>query len=277
VPFTTPLFPASLIAGTSANPSTDIAAGAGGVVNMSAMVITNNLTDAGFAVTPKLWLKTVFFKAKDADLAKIQMVNGFTKTIEYSVAQAYKSTQISNTLNIPIVTGVIRPTRVWVMPLVTDTLTSQGNTFPACIGPYMLSHTNIQLNGLNFYNNEFRSQYSLYKEFKTQCIAGSGSTACGVPISYDDWMNGINPYVFDLSRNPTVRSNNQCTLTLTTNVLAHDGTPLTIGAGGGAVASFDLLIIVERTQTCQLKISEGAVEVFARPGGVPDPIYIKKE
>ena len=70
----------------------------------------------------------------------------------------------------------------------------------------------------------------------------------------------MNPYVFDLSRNPTVKSNNMCSLTLVAEVRVA-GTPQPTVAG-----AFDLVVIIERLQTITLKVSEGGVEITTKQG-----------
>ena len=72
------------------------------------------------------------------------------------------------------------------------------------------------LNGDNFYNKPFKTQYDYYREFKTQLIGAGTAQAATTPISYSDWISGFNPYCFDLSRNATVRTNNLCTMSLVT-------------------------------------------------------------
>ena len=149
-----------------------------------------------------------------------------------------------------------------VFPLTTGTIggANSTNSFPASIGPNALRNTQIMLNGVPMYQQLFTNQYQYYREFKTQCIAASSSQACHTPISYQDWLCGVNPYTFDLSRNQTVKSDNQCSLTLVTDVVASaTGTPL--------AAPFDLVVLLERLQTIKLKVSEGGVVMSVQQGG----------
>src|SRR6185437_2741278 len=107
-----------------------------------------------------------------------------------------------------------RPTRVWVFPLAAGTLASSTNTFPARTGQIALKNMNLVLNGDNFYNNQFKTQYDFYREFKKQLISAGTSQSAATPISYSDFISGAAYYCFDVSRNLTVKTNNLCTMAL---------------------------------------------------------------
>lgn len=263
-PWTIPTFPAISTLGpaSAAAAIADVAhtlapAVASATITSAAVVATMN-DKRGMVQTPKLFLKTVYFRAKEAEMLKKKIQQGFTKELVYTVSQYYPSSQVSGSVNQPIAQGLIRPVRMWVMPLASGTLASSANSFPSSIGPNYLTNCNIQLNGLPIYLNDFKSQYQFYKEFRTQCIAATSSQACGTPISFSDWLGGLNPYVFDLSRNPTVKSNNMCSLTLVTDVKVSATTAL--------AGTFDLVVIIERLQTITLKVSEGGVEITTKQG-----------
>jgi hypothetical protein len=276
-PWTIPTFPAHLSLGTTAVPAAatlpaTLAAatpsavfGTHAVTGLATDILTSMQDEFGANVTPRLILKTVYFRAREAQALHDEIQKGFSKTIVYRNTNYYtqpmagSATGGTGDVSWPFVQGIIRPTRVWVLPVAKSTLGSASNTFPATIGPNYLSHTNIQLNGNNFYNNEMVTQYDHFREFKKQLIGASTSTACGTPISYSDWVAGINPYCFDLSRNPTVKSNNLCTLHLTTRI--RDQTTKLAPAG-----DVELIVIVERLQTVTLQVSEGGVVVLTRQG-----------
>lgn len=228
-----------------------------------ATVVGNATDQFGQAVAPRLLLKTVYFNAEESKRLRDEIVKGYTKELVYSCSNYYyqqtPATQL--TTNWAFVQGVIRPTRVWVFPLTAGTLGASNNSFPASTDKYILSNCNILLNGNNFYNNRFYTQYDFYREFKTQLIGAGSATACATPISYNDWISGCRPYVFDLSRNPTVKTNNLCTLTLATDIQDPTLTPIAAPA-----AATDLWVIVERLQTVTFKVSEGGVEVVTKQG-----------
>lgn len=220
--------------------------------------IRPTVTDrAGWSTKPSLYIKTVYFRPEEAAQLAKAISEGFEKKLVYTVSQAYPFVQSSAQVSQQIATSVIHPTRMWVMPLVTGTLASETNTFPAYIGPNILTNFNIQLNGNNFYQNELRSQYQFYREFRTQLIAAGSSQSCGTPISFDDWLCGMNPYVFDLSRNPTVKSNNPNTLTVVCQVKDR---------AGSDVSNATLYCIIERLVTCVLKVSAGGVVIATKDG-----------
>lgn len=210
--------------------------------------------------TPMLFLKTITWSGKDGMAAAARLVED-KKTLTYTVSDYYKTNQFSSGSSItwPIVNGVVRPTRLWVFPLPVDTLTKTDNAFPASIGPNYLQNTQIMLNGNAFYTNKFDNQYQLYKEFETQLIGAGSSKSISTPISYNDFLCGVNPYVFDLSRNPTVQSDTSCIIVLKSDVL--------VSATAAKIATaFDLTAVIERLQTMTLKIKDGGVEVLVKEG-----------
>lgn len=231
--------------------------------------IRPTVTDrAGWSTKPSLYIKTVYFRSEEATQLAKAITEGFEKKIVYTVSQAYPFLQSSAQVSQIVTTGVIRPTRLWVMPLpapaqvggagpVVNYLASENNSFPAAIGPNILTNFNIMLNGNPFYNNELRSQYQFYREFRTQLIAAGSSLTCGTPISYEDWLQGVNPYVFDLSRNPTVKSNNSSELTVVCAVKDR---------AGADVAASTLYCIVERLRTCVLHVSAGGITMATKDG-----------
>jgi hypothetical protein len=265
-PWSCPPFAATSTLGSSGFSAAAVAVAAVSAAGSTASIASTEVAklhkdrfDVG--VSPRLFLKTVYFQAEEAQRLKSEIVKGYSKELVYSCSNYYQqsTTVDALTTNWAFVQGIIRPTRVWVFPLASGTIGASSNSFPASIGQYFLTNTNILLNGNNFYNNRFYTQNDFFREFRTQLIGAGSSTACGTPLSYDDWIAGCNPYVFDLSRNPTVKSNNLCTLTLQSDI--QDQT--TNAASAGAL---DLFIIVERLQTVTMKISEGGVEVITKQG-----------
>jgi hypothetical protein len=216
----------------------------------------------GVAVAPRIYVKTVYFRAKEAERLQELIKKGESKELVYTCSNYYYQAQaggIGINFQWPFVQGIIRPVRMWVFPLASGTMAASTNDFPASIGSYYLQNMNLLLNGNNFYNNRFQTQYDFYKEFKTQLLGASSSKACATPISYSDWVAGCNPYVFDLSRNPTVKSDNLCTLTLQTDIKDQV-------TGAAPAAGWDLWIVVERLQTLTMKISEAGIEMVTKQG-----------
>ena len=120
---------------------------------------------------PSLFLKTVYFTAEHAAKLASSIIEGFDKKITFSVARAYPRQLTAAHIDEPIARGVIRPSRMWVLPLEKGTTSSETNSFPAVIGPNILTNFNIMLNGNKLYQNDFRSQYEFYREYKTSASA----------------------------------------------------------------------------------------------------------
>ena len=219
----------------------------------------------GYGVKPSLFLKTVYFNADYAKALASKIVEGYDKTIVYSVARAYPRQLTSSKFDEPIARGVIRPSRMWVLPVENGTTSSSSNSFPAVIGPNVMTNFNVMINGHKFFNNDFRSQYDFYREYRTQCIGAGAASQVATPISFVDWCCGQAAYVFDLSRNPTVKSNNPSEVQVYGEVLQQGWD----ANGVHSIVSnnlFTLLTIVERSVTATLKVSAGGVAILTKDG-----------
>ena len=121
------------------------------------------------------------------------------------------------------------------------------------------------MNGNKMYNNDFRSQYDFYREYKTQCIGAGAASQVATPISYTDRCNGQAAYVFDLSRNPTAKTNNPNELQVIGDVKKQswnaDGV-YTIADNN----DFTLLTIIESQMTATITVSAGGVSILTKPG-----------
>ena len=69
----------------------------------------------------------------------------------------------------------------------------------------------------------------------------------------------MNPYCFDISRSPTVKSNAECKLTLDADVRVS-------ATGADIATNYDLCIVLERLRTCTLHVSAGGVSVMVKDG-----------
>jgi len=219
----------------------------------------------GYAVKPSLFLKTVYFNAEHAAKLASEIVSGFEKKIVFSIARAYPRQLKAAHVDEPIARGVIRPSRMWVLPIENATTSSQTNSFPAVIGPNIMTNFNIMLNGNKLYNNDFRSQMDFYREYKTQCIGAGAASQVATPISYTDWCNGQAAYVFDISRNPTVKSNNPNELHVYGDVKQQSWNANGVYSIADNV-DFTLLTIIESLVTATIKVSSGGVVILTKPG-----------
>ena len=228
-------------------------------------ILTTGTDRTGYAVKPSLFLKAVYFSAEHAARLASAIVEGFEKKIHYSVARAYPRQLTAAHVDEKIATSVVRPTRMWVLPIEKGTLASEANSFPAVIGPNIMTNFNIMLNGNKMYNMDFRSQYDFYREYKTQCIGAGAASQVATPISFTDWNNGQAAYVFDLSRNPTVKTNNPNELHVIGDVKKQSWS----ADGVHSIADnndFTLLTIVESQMTATIKVSAGGVSILTKPG-----------
>jgi hypothetical protein len=231
----------------------------------STEILVTGTDRTGYAVKPSLFLKTVYFSAEHAARLASAIVEGFEKKIHYSVSRAYPRNLTAAHIDEPIARGVVRPTRMWVLPIEKGTIASEANSFPSVIGPNIMTNFNILLNGHKMYNNDFRSQYDFYREYKTQCIGAGAASQVATPISFTDWNNGQAAYVFDLSRNPTVKTNNANELHVYGDVKKQSWS----ADGVHSIADnndFTLLTIIESQMTATIKVSAGGVSILTKPG-----------
>jgi hypothetical protein len=224
------------------------------------VTINTAVSERGYAPGAcRIKLKQVKFHSETAKRVKAQMEKGFKRTIQYTVSDFYKpitnmTYSTANTavgINQLITNSAIRPVRLWALPVPTGntalSVAGCANTFPGSIGPYWLNQCNIQVNGENFYLNNLQSQMDFYKIFETMMVGSGESSTSGAEISYIDWLWGLNPYCFDLSRIKQLDVNNPTQLSITTNVFS---------AGTGA---FDVLFIVERLMTLIMDVKSSSI------------------
>jgi hypothetical protein len=269
-PFTCPSFAACSTLGSIATPVAiasfaDTLTAAVAASPKPTLTVAPRVTEHGFPTGVRLYLKVVQFHDEEAVLIRKRIESGYRKTLVFPSADYHKivlpSGQIQHNLPSTLIgSSFVRPTRVWVLPTVAGTLASEANSFPAAIstaGQY-LTNTNILINGLQFYQSNLKSQYEFYKLLREQMIGSGASMAWGSPISYIDFLKGgMNPYCFDISRNPTVDSNTQVALTLTTDIQS---------TVAGNMPALDVIVIVERLNTHILDISAGGVTMTCPQG-----------
>jgi hypothetical protein len=280
-PWTAPVYPEHSSAGSLSAPAELLApAKAGDPIDgtlaakvatpvISGTSILKAYTDRFNGVhAPRLFLKTVYYDSATAEKLKARVAAGFSKQLTFSTSDHFKQTILAgaapNGINWPFTQSVIRPTRLWVFPLYRDSkkipaLGSSEKTFPARTGPICLKNTNIMLNGDNFYNNPFKTQWEFYREFRRQLLCGGASMTTTTPISYSDFISGSALYCFDLSRNLSVQTNGTCALTLTSDLWDQNLEAV-------PADDIELNIIVERMMTVTLKVSLGGVEVLVKKG-----------
>ena len=224
------------------------------------LAIAGNATygTGGWTAQPCIYLKTVSFTPNDAEALASKIMAGYKKKLTYAVSDHFPLGQTTAQFRQIITTSSIRPTRIWAFPLPKGTLSSEANTFPARIGPYGLKDCNIVLGGKPFYANSLRTQYELYREFKQQMMGDGVSKHRASPISFSDWTNGFNPYCFDISRSPLVKTNQSHEITIEADAFdLVTGLPVTV---------YDLCVVVERLRTVVIDVSAGGVAVAVRDG-----------
>jgi hypothetical protein len=181
---------------------------------------------------------------------------GFTKTVHFNSSVFHriqlpsKGETTHSISSQQIGAAFVRPQRIWVLPVARGTLGSETNSFPAVIsaqGQYM-NNFNLNMGGTPFYDKNINSQYEFYRLLREQMVGEGQSLLWNTPITYTEFLNGINPYCFDVSRSPLVDTNAPVDITLTADFHAPEGDTL---------PDIDLLVIVEKRETHAMHFSTG--------------------
>ena len=214
-------------------------------------------------VTPgacRLYVKTVVLKPEDQKKLDSQLSGpGYKKSITYTVTDHHKPS-----LPVAVSTGgsslhhvfghdTKRPVRVWAMFPPVGAISNHLSTFPATMGIVKVKDVNLKINNIKFRSADYETQKELYDELRAYMLGSGYSTTQGAQISYNDFLHGMNPYLFDLSRNPTVRNNLPVTFTF-------DGKLV------GPAGSCDAIFLIERYKTVVFNITHNKAEVTDEDG-----------
>jgi hypothetical protein len=218
----------------------------------------------------RLMLKTVTLNGPDLQRWTQDMQSGIKKTITWTDTQlftpsgtmAQTSSGQSIQINSAITQSIVRPLRVWAFALQQGCLQSPGTTFPACCSDRYIYNTNIQVNGVNFYQAQLQSQMDHYRILRDQ-MPEDGSL-----ISYQDFVvGGLNFYCFDLSRAQALSKNDACSLYITTTIgQSANGGPNNTGDATAIVGGTDLVFMIEKAMTTVLSFSDNNTTVYVSQG-----------
>jgi hypothetical protein len=218
----------------------------------------------------RLMLKTVTLNGPDLERWTQDMRAGMTKTITWTDTQIFTPSNTMNQaggtaaiqINGAITQSIVRPLRVWAFALQAGALRSPGTTFPACCSDRYLYNTNIQVNGVNFYQAQLQTQMDHYRILRDQ-MPEDGSL-----ISYQDFLvGGCNFYCFDLSRAQALSKNDACSLYITTTIgQSYKGGPNNAGDLAVMVGATDLVFLIEKAMTTVLNLSDNNTTVYVSQG-----------
>lgn len=264
-----PVKPVASVAAITAFADTEAAAVATAAAPQ--LEIRSSVSQKGFTSGVKLMLKVVTLAESDSLALASKIKAGYQRSVTWLGSQYYvmpqaASGQASYSINQLIGSSIVKPTRLWVLPVVKDTLSKADNTFPAAVstvGQY-LTNCDILINNMPLFGQQKKSQYEFYHDLREQFVGNGVSMQFGSPISYTDFLKGSSYYCFDLSRNATINSNVQCSLTLATDIgcINAAGAPTTVPA-------LDVICIVEHVMTGIFSISESGVSLLVKQGDLP--------
>jgi hypothetical protein len=186
--------------------------------------------------------------------------SGYKKIVTYTTTDFYRLRNVDQTVagrRLHHVFGqeTKRPVRVWALFTEPDAMSDPKSTFPATIGQTRAQNVNLKINGAKFRSEDFENQLELYNELRAYMLGSGYSTTQGAQISYNDFVHGMNPYLFDLSRHPTVRNNLPITFTF-------DGELVQLGV----TAKCDAIFLVERYKTAVFNIMHNKIHVTDEDG-----------
>ena len=238
------------------NPPVPALEGASTAAAKPLITLGGSVRERGFTTGVRLFLKTVKMHQEDVNKIAALTTKGFTKTVHFNSSvfhriQLPSSGQTTYSISSQqIGAAFVRPQRVWVLPVERGTLSSEANSFPAVIsakGQYM-TNFNLNMGGTAFYDKNINSQYEFYRLLREQMVGEGQSMLWNTPITYTEFLNGINPYCFDVSRSPLVDTNAPVDITLTADFYSK---------GGANLPDIDLLVIVEKRETHGMHFSTG--------------------
>ena len=210
----------------------------------------------------RLYVKTVILKPEDSTKLDSELSSGYKKTITYLTTDIYRKVgQTTSSAGVGcrhvFAENTKRPVRLWALFPPTGAISSPLSTFPATIGRAGIKDVSIRINGSILRKEKYESQLELYNELREYQLGAGYSTQQGGRISYNDFCQGVNPYLFDLSRHPSVINNMPVTLTFDSTIFE---------ASAGVV---DATFLVERWQTAVFNITKSKAETDVEDGLLP--------
>ena len=244
------------------------------VPNLPALAVAQQFTDKwGYSPVCALKVRCVKFDASDEKAVAHMYEKGMKKRIEFISsdlppiqyrAQPLPGTNVSQQVSWTIGTYV-RPWRVTMLCMPAGTLASPLNVFPGAIGgfqgpngagTFFLRGVNMAIDGTPFFRANIDGQRELYRLLELESNGMSGTTYDGCQIGYADFLNGLNPYMFNLSRNSKIQHNNSVRIGFTG----------TVGVVGTSPGAYDLYALVETIKTVTFHLSDSKVTVQVADG-----------
>jgi hypothetical protein len=212
--------------------------------------------------------KVIQFVASDLPPARLNQSTGATFNANGTPATAAPSGGSAN-INWDITTCV-KPWRVTMMAMPAGTLASPFNTFPGTIGAFQpnvtvpastagtfyLRNSQIKIDGNNHFTNTIDGQREHYRLLEEQMNGAGTSNSDGSQISFADYLSGLNPYPFDIHRNPRLANNASVRL-------SYSGY---VGWVGQPAANFDLYALVETIKTVKFSMADNKVSIMLDDG-----------
>lgn len=197
---------------------------------------------------------------KVSDRLSLSMLQTYPVTkFEYNDIYTYiiPSVVASSPFVHTITTGIINPKYLVVIPLVkTNTLLAGGaatyqsvfDTCPGTTSGVRLAEFNVQLAGLNVFQQNMRYDFEQYISEVSKINAINGNNTLGITsglLSMDDWQDGYRMYVADLSRREPSQDNVTKSIVVT-------------GVNTSS-AEIELICFVAYSKTLQIKTATGEV------------------
>ena len=179
-------------------------------------------SNTGGVVGCRLYYRTVRFNPADNKVMAARLTAGFTKAVKYVSTNWIQQNGFvpgaganGNNANIQyqITQSVVHPLRLWVLPYLVHSTIANGPTggvqaanaanvlslaqdyySPSVIVGYF-DQSNVQINGIPYYRQNFSTPQSLYEELRMQFHPDKGSV-----ISYMKWLQSERIHLYDLTR-----------------------------------------------------------------------------
>jgi len=257
MPFTTPVSTAVGVFGANGAPAVQDAKLAAAPPKLE---IVPSISIKGYAPGAcRLIVKCVTMRGKDAEDMDKLIASGYKKKVTFLTTDIYQESAVATSASGKAYHYVFgqntkRPVRVWALFPPTGALAASDNTFPATVGPCYIQDCNLKVGTVLVKRQNFENQHELYNELRQYQLGSSHRQQQGACISYNDFIHGTRPYLFDISRLTPVINNIPVTFTFDAKLVDP------------AAGQVDPIFLVERYQTMFLDISRSKASTDVQDG-----------
>jgi hypothetical protein len=202
---------------------------------------------------PRFYTQVVSFKPELASKIASQLKSGIKKTVHFYENDfiSLQSGQASGTLSKTVSTGVIAPSRLFLMSPLANALTTHTGL---ALSTAYISNLQATINNTPVFSNPPLTEQELYLNFREE-FSNVGSDNAPSGISFSRWSDGLRYQVINFkthSKDRLANSNESCSIGISFNQSSS--------------APVDWYAILERKMTVKFDISESDFKVVVGAG-----------